>query len=105
MRAWAVLALVGGFAAAGDEGLSADLRSGEWERSNRAFDTLATKPAATSVPLLVEALSLDESFFRRRAAQTLASLGKEAAPAVPALVQALYDEDRLVAVHAATALD
>jgi len=81
-------------------------RLGLHPRSSRDFlDALVAQRAETAVPLLVEALALDESFLRRRAAQTLAVFGKDAAPAVPALVQALYDEDPLVGVYAAVALD
>lgn len=108
MRAWVAVALVGAVAAvaaAGDDARRADLLSGEWGRSNLALDALATEPTEVAVPLLVEALSLDESFLRRRAAQMLALFGKDAAPAVPVLIQALYDEDRLVTVYAIEALD
>ncbi|MHB8897805.1 MAG: HEAT repeat domain-containing protein [Thermoguttaceae bacterium] len=64
----------------------------------------ARKTNADPVATLVEALSDDDMRKRQQAAETLAEMGKEAQPAVPALVAALKDENEHFRTLAAIAL-
>ncbi|MHC4225277.1 MAG: HEAT repeat domain-containing protein, partial [Planctomycetota bacterium] len=62
----------------------------------------AAEKAEVAVPVLMEALGLDDPFMRARGAQTLSLFKDERAAA--GLIQALYDEDEGVRRHALTAL-
>jgi HEAT repeat protein len=59
---------------------------------------------AKCVPVLIRGLSSAAVPYRLAAAETLAALGPLAKPAVPALKQALKDEDQTVSTAAAAAL-
>lgn len=79
----------------------------EWVRRNvvEALGTLDA-PAETLVPTLTQALANDaDGQVRFSAALSLARLGAKAADAVPALQQALKDENRYVRANAVDALN
>jgi len=70
-----------------------------------AASALGRIPSAASVaiPRLIDAMSKDET-TRYHAAEALASFGPRSEPAVPVLLQALHDENRVVRGNAANAL-
>src|SRR5438128_267040 len=71
------------------------LRHGADQEREKAAHVLGRAGVATPhvIPALTAALKDNHYIVRRNAAAALSELGPEAAPAVPALIEALGDED------------